>query len=95
MREPAIEAFSRFGEGLGEWFTVLAFVAVALYGIAFLRRAQFGAHGWLFKGGGALGLILHLAGVGIPAFIFLATGALGVVAVLDGRPPDSIKGGTS
>lgn len=89
LHDTAVEAFSRFGQGLGEWFTILAFAAIALYGMAFLRRAESRATGWLFVGGGMVGLILHLVGAGIPAFIFLETGALGVAILLRGRLPDS------
>ena len=88
LNDITVEAFSRFGEGLGEWFTILAFVAVALYGMAFLRRTETDATGWLFIGGGAVGLTLHLVGAGIPAFIFLETGALGVAILLSGSPSD-------
>jgi hypothetical protein len=90
LNDITVEAFSRFGEGLGEWFTILAFIAVALYGMAFLRSTETNSIGWLFIGGGAAGLILHLVGAGIPAFIFLETGALGGAILLRGRPPDSI-----
>ncbi|MEJ2598828.1 MAG: hypothetical protein P8Z00_10875 [Anaerolineales bacterium] len=87
-----VEAFSRFGEGLGEWFTILAFIAVALYGMAFLYRTATNATGWLFILGGVVGLILHLVGAGIPAFIFLETGALGVAILLRARLSYSTKG---
>ncbi len=90
LNETTVEAFSRFGEGLGEWFTILAFVSVALYGMAFLRSTESRATGWLFLGGGAVGLTLHLVGAGIPAFIFVETGALGAAILLHGKPPDSI-----
>jgi len=91
LSDTAVEAFSRFGEGLGEWFTFLAFAAVSLYGMALLRRTKSNSLGWLFVGGGAVGVILHLIGVGIPAFIFLETGALGVVTLLRGRHSVSIE----
>jgi hypothetical protein len=91
LDDTAVEAFSRFGVGLGEWFTILAFAAIALYGMAFLRGAESRATGWLFVGGGAVGLILHLVGAGIPAFIFLETGALGVAILLRARLSDSIE----
>jgi hypothetical protein len=90
LNDTTVEAFSRFGEGLGEWFTILAFTAVALYGMAFLRSAESRATGWLLVGGGVVGLILHLVGAGIPAFIFLETGALGVAILLHGSPTDLI-----
>lgn len=90
LNNTTVEAFSRFGVGLGEWFTVLAFIAIALYGMAFLRRSESNPAGWLFIGGGAVGLALHLVGAGIPAIIFLETGALGVAILLHGRLPDSI-----
>jgi len=86
-----VEAFSRFGEGLGEWFTILAFTAVAFYGMALQRRPKSGSLGWLFIGGGAVGVLVHLVGAGIPAFIFLETGALGVAILLRGRLSDSIE----
>jgi len=89
LKDTTVQAFSRFGVGLGEWFTILAFVAIALYGIAFLRRPESNATGWLFIGGGAVGLILHLVGAGIPAFIFLEIGALGVAILLHGKPTDT------
>jgi hypothetical protein len=84
LTHPTPEAFSRFGRALGEWFTILAFVAIALYGMAMLQRPESTPVGWLFLGGGALGLVVHWVGVGIPAFIFLGTGALGVVTLLGG-----------
>ena len=90
LNNTTVKAFSRFGEGLGEWFTILAFTAVALFGMAFLRSTESSATGWLFVGGGVIGLILHLVGAGIPAFIFLETGALGVVMLLHGIPTDAI-----
>jgi hypothetical protein len=90
LNDTTVEAFSRFGEGLGEWFTILAFVAVALFGTAFLRSTESRATGWFFVGGGMVRLILHLVGAGIPAFIFLETGALGVAILLPGKHPDSI-----
>ena len=85
LNNMTVEAFSRFGEGLGEWFTILAFTAVALYGMALLRRPESGSVGWLFIGGGAVGVLLHLVGAGIPAFIFLGTGALGAVIFMRER----------
>lgn len=84
-----VEAFLRFGEGLGEWFTILAFTAVVLYGMALLRRPESGSLGWLFIGGGAVGVLLHLVGAGIPAFIFFETGALGVAIFMHERLSDS------
>jgi len=89
--DTAVEAFSRFGVGLGEWFTILAFAAIALYGMALLRRIESQSIGWLFVGGGAVGLILHLIGAGIPEFIFFETGAFGVATLLSGRSSDSIE----
>jgi hypothetical protein len=89
LNDPTVEAFSRFGEGLGEWFTILAFTAVALYGMALLRRRESSFIGWFFVGGGAVGAILHLVGAGIPAFIFLETGALGVAMLMRERLADS------
>lgn len=91
LNDTTVEAFSRFGVGLGEWFTILAFVAIALYGMAFLRRSESNATGWLFIGGGIVGLIIQLVGAGIPAFIFFETGALGVAILLHRNPSDSIK----
>jgi hypothetical protein len=79
-------AFSRFGETIGEWFTLSAFAAIALYGFAMRATDGSAPVGSLFVGGCALGIVLHLIGVGIPAFIFLATGALGLV-VLKGFTP--------
>lgn len=84
-----VEAFLRFGDGLGEWFTILAFTAVALYGMALLRRPDSSSVGWLFIGGGAVGVLLHLIGAGIPAFIFLETGALGVAILMRERLSDA------
>jgi hypothetical protein len=89
LRDPVVEAFSRFGEGLGEWFTILAFAAIAIYGISMTRRTQPRPAGWLFNVGSVLGLILHLIGAGIPAFIFLGTGALGVLSFVDRTFSDS------
>lgn len=91
LNDITVEAFQRFGEGLGEWFTILAFSAVALYGMAWLRRQEASAIGWLFIGGGAVELVLHLVGAGIPAFIFLETGALGVAILSSGSLSDSVK----
>lgn len=90
LNDTTVEAFTRFGAGLGEWFTILAFVAIALYGMAFLLRAEAQVTGWLFIGGGAVGLILHLVGAGIPALIFLETGSLGVAVLLHRNPSDPI-----
>jgi len=84
-----VEAFLRFGEGLGEWFTILAFTSVALYGMALLRRPESGSLGWLFIGGGAVGMLLHLVDVGIPALIFFETGALGVAILMRKKLSDS------
>jgi len=89
LNDSTVEAFSRFGKGLGEWFTILAFTTIALYGIALLHRLGTGSLGWLFIGGGAIGVLVHLIGAGIPAFIFFETGALGLAIFMHERPSAS------
>jgi hydrogenase/urease accessory protein HupE len=64
----------------------MAFTAVALYGMAWLRRPESSFIGWLFVRGGVVGVILHLVGAAIPAFIFMETGAFGAVILLRERP---------
>jgi len=72
------EAFNRFDDGLGTAFAILAFVAIGLYGNAMRQTEATTQLGWSFVVGATLGLVLEVVGVGIPGFVYLGTGALGV-----------------
>ena len=76
------EAFERFDSGLGFAFYILAFIAVGLYGIAFVQTGRVIGLGWAFVAVGVIGIILELAGAGIPGYVFLGTAALGVATGL-------------
>jgi hypothetical protein len=67
------------GSGL---FNILAYLALSLYGMAMLQRSTSGGVGWVFLVGGLCGIVLHLVGGTLPAFVYCGTGALGVTAWL-------------
>ena len=84
--EPAIAAFIQFQDGLGVLFYVLGFLALGLYGMAISRRPEDAGLGWLFVGGGIVGILLAVIGAVIPAMIFFGTAALGVATWVTQRP---------
>jgi hypothetical protein len=77
VTDPLVGAFVRFSDGLAHLFNVLAYIALAMYGIALLRLPSPSGLGVIFVVGGSLGLILHLVGETIPAFIYFGFAALG------------------
>jgi hypothetical protein len=84
--ELTIQALSRVGDGLGEWFTILSLASVISLGIALVLPRQSMTLGWLFVAWGAAGMVMHFVGAGIPAFIFFGTGGLGAVVLLTDLP---------
>lgn len=82
------EAFDRFDTALGTAFTILAFLAIGLYGVAMSRSPGDGGLGWLFVGIGVVGVLLEVGGAAIPAFVFFATAGFGAVSLRrNPRPP--------
>ena len=85
------EAFSQFDGGLGLAFSILAFVAIGLYGTAIVQTERVGL-GWAFVAVGVVGILLELLGVGIPAYVFVGTAALGAASWQLGAPPTTAGG---
>ena len=81
------EAFSLFDGGLGFAFSILAYVALGLYGIAMVQTERVTGLGWAFVAVGVIGIFLELLGVGIPAFVFLGTAAFGAASWQLRAPP--------
>ena len=73
-----IQAFDRLGGGLSTAFFILGFLALGLYGVAMAQNPDTSRIGWSFVVGGVLGVVLRAFGGGIPGFVFLGTGALGM-----------------
>ncbi len=74
----------RFQSGLEQLTHLLAYLSIALFGVALIRRANPGWLGWLFFSAGLIGLIAWAVAAPIPAFIFFGTGALGVTSWIAG-----------
>jgi hypothetical protein len=77
-----VQALMHFQSGLDHMFYILAYLTLGLYGIAMLQRLSPNKLGWVFVAGGILGILLHLIGGGIPAFVYFGTGALGAASWL-------------
>lgn len=77
--DPSIQPFLLLDNSLGSAFVILSFVAIALFGMAMVEEENVAGIGWLFVAGGVFGVILQLIGAAIPGFVFLGTGALGIV----------------
>ncbi len=71
------QAFDRLR--LGTVFLLLGFLAVALFGYALVVAGEPEPR-WVFVGVCVAGMLPELAGAAIPAYLRLATGALGIVA---------------
>ena len=74
------EAFNRFGSGLGATFAILGFTAIGLIGNAIRKDESATKIGSAFIIGAGVGILLEAIGVGIPGFVYLGTGALGITA---------------
>ena len=74
------EAFERADDGLGSTFYMLAFVAIAFYGVAMTRSDGTPGRGWGFVIAAIVGIFIEVLGAGIPAFVYFGTIALGVAA---------------
>ncbi len=72
------EAFDRFDDGLGTTFAILAFVAIGLYGHAIRKEGAATGFGSALILGAGVGVVLEIIGVGIPAFVYFGTAALGI-----------------
>lgn len=81
-----VQAFIRMDEGFNMGFFVLGFLSVVLFGLAMTRSEVSGTVGRWLVGAGVVGLVVAIVGFAIPAFVYLATGAIGVLA-LGGRLP--------
>jgi len=84
VTDPWVQALMLFQAGLSHLFNILAYLALSLYGIAMLQQLNPSQLGWIFVVGSLFGLVLHLAGGGIPAFVYIGAGALGVATWLLG-----------
>jgi len=73
-----VEGFRSFDRVLSDWFEVLSFLSLGLYGIALAQTAEARQRGWAFVAVGVVGIVLSVVGGVIPGMIFLGTGALGV-----------------
>ncbi len=82
-----VEAFDRFDDGLRTAFAILAFVAIGFYGTAMRQTEATTQLGWAFVVVAMLGVVLEVVGVGIPGFVYLGTGALGVAILATWSQP--------
>jgi hypothetical protein len=80
-----LEAFERVG--FGDVFYVLGFLAIGIYGIAMSVTDGAKGPGSAFVVVSPIGILVHLFGGSIPAFVFLATAALGGTTWFRGDAP--------
>lgn len=74
----ALQAFIRLDEALLFGFFVFGFVSVMLCGAALWADRADDRSGAVYVGAGAIGVVLAVFGTAIPAFVYVATAALGV-----------------
>ena len=77
VTDPLAQSYIHLQDGLGMMFHLLAFLAIALYGLALVYRPLSREAGWAFVIAGLLALVLDQVFGFIPAFIYVGTGALG------------------
>lgn len=65
---------------LGTAFTLLAFLALGLYGLALREQPATDGLGWVFVAIGLGGILLEVAGGAIPAYVYLGTAGLGAAS---------------
>lgn len=79
--ELTVQAFVRLDEGFNLGFFVLGFLAVMCCGLAMAREPS-PAGGWWVVVAGVVGLVVAVAGLAIPAFVYLATAAIGLLSLM-------------
>ena len=87
--DPTVQAFIRMDEGLSLLFFILGFASVILFGIAMVVAGSGDAGaGRVVAAIGGLGIVVAVVGFAIPAFVYLATATIGLLALLGrGRVP--------
>ena len=79
--DTTVQAFIRMDEGFSMGFFVLGFLAVSLFGLAMTNTSSDRTYGGWITAVGVLGILTAIVGFAIPAFVYLATTALGVIAL--------------
>jgi len=75
-RREVYEAFELLN--VSDWFYVMGFSALILYGVALTHTVATRVAGFGFIAAGGFGIAVHLIGGAIPGLVFLGTVALGV-----------------
>lgn len=80
--DPTVQAFILMDQNLSLLFFVLGFASVILFGMAIAFEGRRDARsGWVVAGAGILGIAIALTGFAIPAFVYMTTAAIGVLAL--------------